>query len=317
MPTLIEVVCPICAARHSFLPEHEGSVAVCGTCGERMVVNPPEPEFVNPVHAATTQAGSNKAAPPKILELGPGWQVVARALRCLRFAYLVWLVLIPLVIPFVLIGTLLPTGQEPGGRRDGGVDSALYVIGLFAVVFSILLCVYGFALFLGRLLCLTVPAGAESRSLAALSFIATLVTPVLFGAGIFPLIEGMTHPGIRGNFLVFLGSALWLGGVTASMVADVLFLAFMYRMNRFMGVADIGPRMQRLAVMLVVSFILTLVEMFFPTNHAPAQQFNDPVQLYLTLVVVLNCLVSFLFGLEYRGALGAGIAAIDAARSPR
>ncbi len=314
---LIDVVCPICAARHSFLPEQEGSVAVCGTCGERMVVNPPELEFVNPVHAATTQAGSNKAAPPKILELGPGWRGIARGLHCLRFAYMVWLVLIPLVIPLVLIATLLAAARHSGERQNPGTAAAVSAIGLIGVVCACLVCVYGFALLLGRLLCISVPARAKCLDLGALSFIATLSAPILMGAGIFSLIAGMANQGVGGDIFRLLAFDLSLGGLAAWMVGDVIFLGFLYRLGRFLQVADMGARVRGLAVMLVVSSVLTLIGVLVPIDPVPSQQSYEPVQVYLTLGVVMSCLVLFVFGFNYRGALGAGIAAIASARSPR
>ena len=310
---LIDMICPTCASELTFLPEQGGSEIACPRCGHALLVPSSELEPAAQALAPNVRSGPTPSVTDS-LELGPRWRSVARALRWVRLAYGVWLVL----IPFLMFAIFLPALQEPGGRQNGGdVPGLLAVVGLCRVICFFLLSMYGIALFVGRASCLRVPAGTRCRSFVGLSVIATPFAPVFIVIGSILLTQGLAGPRSSGDPLLLQGFALWSIGLAASLVADVSFLTFLNRLGKFLEVADMGSRLRRVAVTLILSALFTVAGVMASIESLPSRQSYEPIPLYLILGVVLNCLVSFVLGFEYRGALAAGIAAITAARPPR
>jgi hypothetical protein len=172
------------------------------------------------------------------LELGPRWAGVATALAWVRFGVTAIMAGFALHLVAALLGFLDETLQQ-----------------LFVLVQNLTLAAAGFSLFIGQLLCLRVPAGTRARPAIILSLVARLLAFGLSLYGGIAWLETEATPGTGRDADRLTAFALLLGGWAVSLVAELLLLAFLRRVGRFLG-DGVVVRQAQWATWILVAYAL-------------------------------------------------------------
>ncbi len=140
-----------------------------------------------------------------------------------------------------------------------------------------------------------------------MSLAATVMVPVLMVA----VVVGQSQVG--GGGLV--GFLCWLAGVTLLLVSELAFLTFVSRLGRFLELPAMRFHARAASVIVVLYGIVTAVGAGVASVLVETRAANSlPVAVVAAIVQGLAwCLIV----VEYRHALGEGIAAIARARKPR
>jgi hypothetical protein len=172
----------------------------------------------------------------------------------------------------VVVVLAAPSHRPAAVRASPPTDDK---VGLLAIIIPSLLSVV-FTL-LGRLCCCSAPAGSGARLPAVAAFFGTLLSQLLAA---FIVLNTMLLA-LQAASPIWLLPAVFAAGVTA-LVAEVLFLVFLYQVGRFLQEPAVGRRILRLVIgtaMVVVGaafavFLLMLSAATLQTAPASAGPFS-------------------------------------------
>jgi hypothetical protein len=177
-----------------------------------------------------------------IQPLGPAWRMVHFGLGLIKWGTVAALAALAFNVLVVLAG---PSHRPAAVRASLPTDDhvgllAIAIPSALSVVFSLL----------GRLCCCSVPAASGARLAAVTAFLGTLLSQLLAG---FIVLNIVLRALRAASPLWLLPAVLASGG--AGLLAEVLFLVFLYQVGGFLQ----EPRVRRRIVQLVIATAIIVV----------------------------------------------------------
>jgi hypothetical protein len=233
------LVCPICSA-------------VIAPGNAALTDAPPSP--------ATEERGKELMRPPVepslrvIQPLSRAWRLVYFGLGLIKWGTVAALA----ALAFNVFAVLAAPSHPPAGTR-ASLLLAIAILSALSVVFSLL----------GRLCCCSVPSGTGARLPAVLAFFGTLLSQVLAGF----IVLNILLLALQDASPLWLVPAVLAAGAVA-LLAEVLFLVFLYQMGRSLQEPVVGRRVVQLVIGTVVVAVGVVLTVFFaatvPTAPASA-----------------------------------------------